>query len=182
MEPPKLLITGRPGVGKTTVVQRVAEELKKRGIRVGGMLTFEERSSGRRVGFKVVDIRTGVESTLASVYHKEGPRVGKYRVNTINLERVGVAAIEEALKTCDIVVCDEIGPMELYSDKFRAIVERMLESNKPVLATVHWRSAKWYEQKYGRRVEIIHVTLENRNVLAKEILGKLLAYLEEQVR
>ncbi|MEM2795263.1 MAG: NTPase, partial [Thermofilaceae archaeon] len=132
-----LLITGHPGVGKTTAVLKVTEELRKLGIHVGGFISREIRESGVRTGFVVVDLSTGEEAYLARV-GKGLPRIGKYVVLVGELERVGVKAIIKALEISDVIVIDEIGPMKLYSPLFRKAVVKALNSSKPVIATIHF--------------------------------------------
>lgn len=112
-----LLVTGSPGVGKTTVLLRVIEALKSKGYGVGGILSREVRSDGSRIGFEVQDLNSGRKGWLASINQQQGPQVGRYRVNLEDLNGVGVKAIGEANQSSDVVVVDEIGPMELFSER-----------------------------------------------------------------
>lgn len=166
------LVTGRPGIGKTTCVQRASELLISRGVRVGGMITLERREGGVRVGFEVRDVMSGAVGTLASVGGGAGPRIGKYTVNLADLERVGVEAISRALREAQVVVIDEIGPMELLSRKFIDAVFSALDSPKPVLATIHVRAG---ESEVGRRilsrgdVRLYELTLANRERAPHEL-------------
>ncbi len=132
-------VTGRPGIGKTTLALKVSDTLKKHGVKVDGMYTVEVREGGVRMGFKVVRI-SGGEGTLAWKGLGGGPRVGRYTVNLRDLEEVGVRGILEGVEKADFIVVDEVGPMELYSRRFREAVERLLDSSKPALITVHYRS------------------------------------------
>lgn len=102
-----LLVTGRPGVGKTTVVQKTAQALKGRGFSVGGMISSEAKDCCTRLGFEVVDFASDKHGWLAHVDQKTGPQVGKYRVNLLDLECIGVKAVVEATKKYDVVVIDE---------------------------------------------------------------------------
>lgn len=160
-----LLITGHPGVGKTTAVLKAAEELRKQGVHVGGFISREIRESGVRTGFVVVDLSTGEEAYLARV-GRGLPKIGKYVVLVNELERVGVKAVLKALENSDVVVIDEIGPMELYSQLFREAVVKALNSSKPVIATIHFRAR---EDSFGRTVlsredvAIILLTPHNRD-------------------
>ena len=176
------LITGRPGVGKTTAVLRVVEMLKKKGISVGGFVSKEVRVGRTRAGFKVVDLGTGREGYLARAGRGRGPRVGKYVVNLAEFEDIGVKAVEEALEGDEVVVIDEIGPMELYSGKFREVVEKALNSGRVVLATIHWRAGR---DEFGRRilsrrdVEVIELNLGNRDRVPREIFERILSCLKD---
>ncbi|HDI31689.1 MAG: hypothetical protein DRJ51_06580 [Thermoprotei archaeon] len=167
-----MLLTGRPGVGKTTCVQRVIDLLKSKGISIGGMISNEERVRGKRVGFKIVDLMTGDTGYLAKAEPSGKPRVGKYRVVIEDLERIGVMAIKRGLERAHVVVIDEIGPMELYSVNFKQIVKNALDSNKPVLATIHYKASN---DPYGREVlsrpdvkEFV-LTTENRHEMPQKI-------------
>jgi len=166
------LVTGRPGIGKTTCLQRASELLVSRSVRVGGMITLEKRERGVRVGFEVRDVLCGATGTLASVGGGVGPRVGRYVVNLADLERVGVEAIYRALREAQVVVIDEIGPMELLSRRFVDAVFSALDSPKPVLATIHVRAG---ETEVGRRilsrsdVKVYELTLANRDRVPIEL-------------
>ncbi|HID04569.1 MAG TPA: NTPase [Candidatus Caldiarchaeum subterraneum] len=158
-----IALTGRPGVGKTTAVMRVADALKPQGVKVGGIYTKEVRRGGARVGFDVIDILTGESSILARVGSTGGPRVGKYVVYVEELESKGVKAIERALETCDVVVVDEIGPMELKSSLFVKTVERLMHVDKPVVATVHLKARDPLVVRVKARAGKDLITLDENN-------------------
>jgi nucleoside-triphosphatase len=133
------LVTGPPGVGKSTVVSRVVLRLKSAGLIVGGCTTTERRVKGERVGFEVRDLTNGTQGELASVARNLGPKVGKYRLNLADLASVGAKGISDAALRSELVVIDELGPMELTSPEFRKAVRSCLDSGKPILAVVHER-------------------------------------------
>ena len=139
MVPQRVFLTGEPGCGKTTAVRKTIELLLPRSIRVGGMISGEIRESGTRVGFSLEDLFTHEQGILAHVEQEEGPRVGKYRVNLLDLERIGVGAIRRAVSSADIIVVDELGPMELNSPLFIETVEAALSAPKHFLGTIHRR-------------------------------------------
>lgn len=172
----KIFVTGRPGIGKTTLVFKVSNNLKERGVRVGGIVTLEVRSEGVRTGFKIVDLESGAETQLASISSAVGPRVGKYLVHVENLDAFATGSINRALERCDVVVIDEIGPMELKSQKFVDAVKRALSSGKPLLATLHYRLRHPLLDHVRSRkdFEVIELTLSNRDELLNTITEKLL--------
>jgi nucleoside-triphosphatase len=176
MQPRVLLLTGSPGVGKTTVLLETVKILKEKGLRVGGMISREARENGTRVGFELLDLRSQNRGWLAHVNQKNGPRVGKYRVNLEDLETIGSKAIIEALGDCDVVAIDEIGPMELFSENFREAVRQALESRKLVIAIVHWKAQDRliHDAKNMKEAEIITVTTENRASLSDTLAEKAL--------
>ena len=169
-----LLLTGAPCVGKTTVLTKTVDALKAKGISVGGMISHEVREGGVRVGFEILDLSSGKHGWLAQVNGQSGPHVGKYHVNVGDLDNIGVAAIIEALENCSVVAIDEIGPMELYSPKFKQAVVQAMESKKLVLAVVHGKAKDPLVTQVKRRVdaEIFNVTFSNRKNLPEQLTTK----------
>jgi nucleoside-triphosphatase len=164
------LLTGRPGVGKSTCVMRVLELL---GRPAGGFVTAEVRERGTRVGFALRTL-DGRQATLAHVNRAGPPRVGKYGVNVAALDRVGVPAIRAAVRRGELVVIDEIGKMELASPAFREAVEEALQSPAPVLGTILAAAHPWADRiKRARGVRLIEVTAANREALPAELAALL---------
>ena len=158
---PRVLLTGLPGSGKSTVLLKIVERLRAEGLNVGGFITPEVRVKGRRIGFKVIDLYSGKEGVLASSERETGPRVGRYRVNVQGFEEVALPALDYAERECDLVCIDEIGRMELFSQAFRRKIEELFRTEKPILAVVH----RYYIGTYGRWGTLLTVTRENREDL-----------------
>jgi nucleoside-triphosphatase len=171
-----LLITGAPGSGKTTVLSKTVEALKGHGVSIGGMISREARDGCDRLGFEVIDLNSGKHGWLAHVDQKTGPQVGKYRVNLSDLERIGVKAVAEATQKYDVIVIDEIGPMELFSAKFKLVVQAALESSKVVLAVVHAKAKDPLisEAKGLAGAELFTVTVDNRYGLPQMLASRVL--------
>ena len=169
-----LLLTGSPGVGKTTVLTKAVSALKEKGYSVGGMLSREVREGGARVGFEILDLNSGSRGWLAHVDQRVGPQVGKYRVNMEDLDLIGAKAIADAVEKCHVIAIDEIGPMELFSGKFKEAARKALDSRKPVLAVVHWKATDELigEAKSREDSETFTVTQENRGKLPQAIAQK----------
>jgi len=150
---------------------RIVENLRRSGIKVGGIVSSEILENGVRVGFKIIDLEGGAEGILAHIRQRSGPQVGKYRVCLRDLENIGVGAILNACKSVDLIIIDEVGPMELYSEAFKDAVLRALESDKIVLGTIHYRVKTSFTNMIRGRgdVEIIEVTYDNRNSLPRKI-------------
>jgi nucleoside-triphosphatase len=175
-----LLLTGIPGVGKTTVLTKTVNALKEKDYCVGGMISREVRENGVRVGFELLDLNSGKSGWLAHVNQKSGPHVGKYRVTMEDLNFIGAKAIEDAVEKCAIIAIDEIGPMELFSEKFKEATRKALEGNKPVVAVVHWKAHDKLinEAKSRHDSEIFTVTQQNRDKLPEIITQKTLQILK----
>ncbi len=161
-----ILLTGKPRVGKTTVIQRVVEKLPGRG---GGFYTEEIREGGRRRGFRIVTL-DGQEGLLAHVDIKGPRRVSRYGVALDDLEAVGVTALRRAILQCDFVIIDEIGKMELFSPAFKEAVLAAIESDKLVLGTIMRGRHPWADAiKVDPRVTLVEVTEANRDGLVQRI-------------
>jgi nucleoside-triphosphatase len=177
-----LLITGAPGIGKTTVLSKTVEALRAQGVSVGDMISREARKGNVRVGFEIIDLTSGEHGWLSHVDHKVGPQVGKYHVNLEDLENVGVIAIVDAAEKCAVVAIDEIGPMELHSQKFKEAVNRALLSGKLVLAVMHAKAKDplIYEAKQREDAEIFSINIENREALPEKLKKQVQAVLKTQ--
>ena len=166
-----VFLTGIPRVGKSTVVGNVVERLRLNGVKVGGMTSADLRSGPTRIGFEIRDLITGEVGVLAHVSQAAGPRIGRYRVNSEDLDRIGAGAILSAIKDADLIVIDEVGPMELTSRKFKDAVQAALVCGKPVLGTVHRNAQDPIVRaiKSGQGIEVIEVTYEIRDTMPKTI-------------
>lgn len=169
-------MTGKPGIGKSTIIREVIIRLKAEGIAVGGMLTSDIHDEvGRRIGFSIEDISTNEKGILAYVQlHQHGPTVGKYTVNLTDLDAIGAHSINNALTQSEpsIIIIDEIGPMELKSRRFIDAVEAAMISDKHLIVSVHQRSEHGLVRRIKSTFEILVVTAENRDKLTAVIMDK----------
>lgn len=174
-----LLLTGEPGVGKTTILLKTVEALRAEGYSVGGMISREVRSCGGRVGFEILDLKGDKSGWLAHVNQKTGPQVGKYRVNLENLNGLGATSMLKAVGGSDVIAIDEIGPMELFSEKFIEAVRKAIESQKLVISIIHRRAKHPLIDEIRNRTdaEIYTVTHENRENLHKFVVQRATEFL-----
>ena len=179
-----LFITGSPGTGKTSDLLKTIETLKARGYSVGGMISREVRTYGARVGFEILDLNSGRRGQLAHVNQKYGPRIGKYRVNLKDLDNIGAEAIATAVENADVVAIDEIGPMELHSERFKEAVKKTVESRRLVIGTVHWKVTDRLIEEIRTRddAEIYKVTYENRGKLHEIIIENAAEFLAKATK
>ena len=165
-----ILICGPPGVGKTTLIKKILENIN---LRAGGFYTEEIEENSRRVGFKIISL-DNQKGILAHISVKGMKRVGRYGVNIYDLENIGVKSLSQALRDDDLIIIDEIGKMEVFSEEFKEKVLDCLNSEKFVLATIGIGGDKFISN-IKRRDDIIlfKVTKENRNKLI-EIISSLI--------
>ncbi len=165
-----LLLTGRPGVGKTTLVRRVLEELND--VTAAGFYTAEIRSGGQRLGFRAVTL-DGRETVLAHVEIPGKPRVSRYGVDVAAFERLALPGLVPG-SPASLIVIDEIGKMECFSRAFREAVVRALDADTPVLATIALRGDRFIEGLKARGdVELVEITPANRDRLVEELVASL---------
>jgi nucleoside-triphosphatase len=168
--PPRLLVTGSPGAGKTTVVGATVDRLRAAGLTVAGFVTREVREGGRRVGFEVAAL-DGPAARIAQVGWSSPVRVGRYHVDVAAFEGVALPAVRQALLAGGVVVLDELGSMELASAGFVALLAEVFAAPAAVLATVHQRAHPVTDAIKARPdAELVTVTADNRDELP-EVLG-----------
>ena len=162
-----LLLTGSPGCGKSTVLERVAAHHGD--LRLGGFLTLELRENGQRVGFEAIGL-SGRRVILAHVRIRSLVSVGRYGVEPDRL----VPLINEELVrppgTVDAYLVDEIGKMECHCAPFIKAANRLLEGPVPLVASIALRGGGFIaEVKKRRDVLIVEVTYGNRQSLPGQI-------------
>lgn len=174
-----LLLTGRPGVGKTTALRRVADRLA--GFRVGGFYTEEMREGGRRVGFRGIPFDategTGIPPsggrTIAHVEIPGPPRVSRYGVDVEAVDDLARRTLGPDPEV-DLHLLDEIGKMECLSKVFVTRVRALLDGDRPLVATVG-RSGTGLIRDVKEHPEAVlrTVTKENRDALPDRVVGRL---------
>lgn len=158
-----LLLTGKPGCGKTTVIRRAVDGRSD----AGGFYTGEIREGGNRTGFSIttLDGRSGI---LAGTGVESGIHLGRYGVNVTDIDEIAASSVEAAVSgdVVSVVVIDEIASMEMASDRFRRAVLMALAGGKSVLGTIQARSHPFLDGiKSHPDVSVIEVNVGNREEL-----------------
>jgi len=168
-----ILITGLPGIGKTTLIKQLVYELAR--YSPVGFYTEEIRQEDERKGFQLVSLN-GKRSILAHALHVliDSPyRIGKYRVDVSAfdsfLDSLSLSEPEEG-----IIIIDEIGKMECLSIKFVRAVQELLDSKNIIIATIaHTDGGIKGRIKERDDVRLFRMNLENRDTIKDEILEAL---------
>ena len=169
--PVRLLIAGRPGAGKTTVLGLLSELLHEAGVPLAGFLTRELRQRGRRVGFEIETFE-GERGVLAHV-ELPPPRVGRYGVDLESFEALALPAMKLRGEK-RVVLVDELGKMELASERFREATLALFDDPVPIVATVQSRPHPFTASLRRRaEVETLPLTTANRDQLPEELARRL---------
>jgi nucleoside-triphosphatase len=162
-----LLLTGRPGVGKTTAIRAVAQRL--RDIRPAGFYTEEIRAGRGRCGFRLVTFEG--ESAIIAHVDFPPPRVGKYGVDVATIDRFA-ARLPEASRQSPICLIDEIGKMECLSTVFVQSMRHVIEGGRAIVATVGERGGGFIEEvKHHDKAELWRVIETTRDGLPDRVAG-----------
>ncbi len=172
---PAILLTGPPGVGKTTAIKTIIALL---GDRAGGFYTREIRAQGRRTGFEIVTLEghtVWLASRSQAATFKEEAQLGQYRVNLRGIDSFAVPALRRAETAGRVVIIDEIGPMEMASALFCQTVLDILAGPAAVVGTIALRPSPFAAGvRRLQRVQVITLTPDNRNQMPQQVLDRLL--------
>lgn len=162
----KFLVTGVPGVGKTTLLRNVCRRLAS--SHPEGFCTEEIREGGVRKGFALVSL-DGKRSVLSHVNVKSRHRVGKYGVDAQSFEAF-LESLHLKSQAGSLIVMDEIGKMECFSAAFVSLVRELLDGAGVVVASVALKGPEFIsEVKRRGDVVIYEVTERNRDSLAERL-------------
>jgi len=168
-----ILITGLPGVGKTTIIRQIHDALEF--LHPVGFYTAEIREGGDRKGFELIDFADR-RQILSHIKVKSPFRVGKYGVDVPGFESF-LGEIDFFGPETDLIIVDEIGKMECLSAEFRHLIVRILDSSKPVITVIALKGGGIIEEiKRRDDVSLFEVTVRNRNRLTSDITATFLGH------
>jgi nucleoside-triphosphatase len=173
-----LLITGMPGIGKTTLIRNVAQSLED--YHPAGFYTREVREGGSRVGFELVGfdgkVRTLAHTRIAGRY-----RVGKYGVDVSGFDEFLESLTIPSGQRC-LIIIDEIGKMECFSVIFRELITRILEDDCLLVATIAKKGNEFIEDiKKRQDILLCELTRENRDTILPLLLEKIRLEITEKL-
>lgn len=171
-----VLITGKPRSGKSTLLRNIVEEINPK----MGFITNEIRENGERIGFEI-ETFNGERAILSDTRLETPNKVSRYFVNLQNLEAL-LPSVSHFEKN-DFLYIDEIGQMQLLSEKFKELILRYLNVPNTCLATISYIFDDDFTKKIKERDDIILVSLSEENRKEKEIfLTQLLQKIEKAKR
>ena len=170
-----LLLTGKPGIGKTTLIEKLIDILPEKypNIQITGFITKEVRSQGSRIGFNIHTLN-GKQGVLARVEpSRQGQkyRVGKYFVELEDLETIGISSLR---RNADIIVLDEIGKMELFSQVFKDTLQVIFDGTTKIIGSIAWYDTPLIKKiKESPNVEVQVITKQNRDHILEYLLDQI---------
>lgn len=167
-----LLITGLPGVGKTTLIRELAKRLAE--FEAAGFYTEEIRNErGIREGFRLVTL-CGRQLIFSHIRHTGPYRVGRYGVDVEGFECL-LEELDLRDSLAPLIIIDEIGKMECFSRRFIDNVMLLLGGPKTLIATIALKGEGFIrEVKRRPDCRLVTVTRENRDRLLDELASELL--------
>jgi nucleoside-triphosphatase len=168
----RIVLTGKPSSGKSTLAMRTVELAREKDIKVVGIVTPEVRIHGRRVGFDMVSLKDGKRIEFARVGFKAGCMHGKYGINVSAAQQM-FAEVTASLNDAELVVIDEVGPMELKCEGFTGLLQKVMASGKPAILVVHSKLACNYKTVgtvvdcTDNRAEALHKLVQFLSVLKR---------------
>ena len=167
------VLTAPPKTGKSTAIKKIINMLGAKNC--CGFYTKEIIEDGKRVGFKIVTL-SGKDGILAHVSYNGKYRIGKYGVNLEEFEKVALTELENIINTGGdkYVIIDEIGPMQLFSDKYKELLLKIASTDKKIVGTAFYESYDWLDDfKKLDNVELIEIDEMNRNDMPMEVVEKI---------
>lgn len=162
-----IFLTGAPSSGKTTVIKKVIGRLSSP---AEGFYTEEERVEGKRFGF-VMKTLGGKSGYLAHQDIRSEFHIRRYGVSIENIENIAAPSIAPCKGT--VIILDEIGKMECFSEVFRNAALEALASPNIVVGTITFGGDDFILGIKDRKdIEIHEVTPENRDLLPDMIINK----------
>jgi len=167
---PHILITGLPGVGKTTLIRKLVKHLAEHNPT--GFYTEEIRDAqGIREGFRLVTL-CGRQLVLSHIRHPGPYRVSRYGVDVHGFEQL-LAELDLRHAQSRLIMIDEIGKMECLSRKFEEEVTRLIDAPNVLVATIALKGEGFIRQVKNRPdCRLVTVTRENRDSLVNDLLSE----------
>lgn len=173
-----IFVSGQPSCGKTTLIKRVVQTLRKKGVRVKGFITEEvlEKGGSGRAGFDIVGFGKGRQKR-GVLARKKGsttwPSTGPYKVNVASFEQIALPLLDT--RDADVVVIDEIGRMELHSERFKHCISKLLGKIHifgSIAAPRYGHVVPFCETiKTRRGVKVLHLKKSSRTSVFEEALA-----------
>lgn len=145
-----LVLTGPVHSGKTTFLRDAAARWKASGLDVGGFLSILRVDNGCDKGYDLFDLKKGTSFPfLAHKGEPDWPSVGSWYMFPSTLEKAGSILSRDS--GADVLIVDEIGPLELGGEGLWPAFEKALERGAQCLCVVREGILVAFRAKIGPR-------------------------------
>ncbi len=127
-----IIIAGERNSGKTTTLLKVSERLKELGYKIGGFMALGKTDKENKKHFFISDLHSQKKMLMCTTKEISKLRICNYFFNPAAIEFGKKITSAEYLKEDKYAVIDEIGPLELKSEGWSDVVERIFEEGKPI--------------------------------------------------
>ncbi|PNR96662.1 nucleoside-triphosphatase [Petrotoga sp. 9PWA.NaAc.5.4] len=174
-----IFLTGKPGVGKSKIINKLVSELN---LKIGGFEVIRDGDKNAWTSFYLVEVSQINKSfnSLKSEINRFAFRKdinSKWEINIEVFNKLGVNFLSN-LEDRDIVIMDELGRFELKAYDFQKKIEEVLSDDKVVLGVIKDESNEFLDRIRNRKdVEILRVTQENREVIYQKTKTLLISFI-----
>jgi nucleoside-triphosphatase len=160
----RILITGLPGSGKTTLIKKIAGQINSP---IRGFFTSEIRKGKSRVGFEV-ETFSGKRALMSHINISSPYKVGKYGVDVAGFEKIALPEMEDALRDQSILIIDEIGKMELFSERFKELLTELFTTEMPLIAAIMYKPNPFCDKlKMMPQTKLFTISNNHLDILAE---------------
>jgi len=170
--PPVIILNGNVGQGKTTFTQNLIGKLSSHEIKVSGFYSVGVYEDNQRVGFDLLDISTGQRMIISrKSLQDKWISCGNYHFDPAVFQKGGEMLLQQAKEGAQLVVIDEIGPLELSNSGWSSVIEQLCsESSLPMI----WVVRKTLAEKAARKWNVGDVfVFDIENDTEEEILKEI---------
>ncbi|MFP4082962.1 MAG: nucleoside-triphosphatase [Candidatus Aminicenantes bacterium] len=156
------ILTGPVHSGKTTLVKKVADDLKTLHFKVDGFLSEAVLENETIAGYDLSDLRKGKTFPFIRRQGAEGwERIGRFYFIPQTLAQAKDIILRS--RNADMLMVDEVGPLELKGGGLWPALEQVLFSRmRPILLVVRVRIVRdFLEQMGGEKVKIFDIREKN---------------------
>lgn len=167
----KVLLSGEPRIGKTTILKKIIQMIGE--CNCIGFYTEEVKNDFDRIGFDCVSL-DGKRQRIADVDMPSDVRIGRYGINIKAFEDFALQTISNFSNRNKIIIIDEIGPIQLLSKKFKQQICNILSSTNCVIGTIFYEKHPDIDEiKKLPGIEIYSINNENRNTILEDIFHEI---------
>ncbi len=163
-----ILLTGRPGVGKSTAIDAFIKLYSEPATWV--VTTAIPRPEGGRAGFlaansngltMVISHKTDIDSNVI---------IGENHVDVAAVDTMFADALHHTqLNAHELTIVDEIGPIQLLSPAFSSVLERAFTTGADMVASIHHKEDRLAPYRTSPHAILLEVTIENRDFLPQAL-------------